>query len=236
MPYESGSPMHQGSRSDLLAVKRSLDEGLSVAELWQNHFSCMTRNHRAFKEYKRSISIPRSGPVQVLLFVGPTNTHKSHMAHLLGNSGHFGSFFKVPMAKGSGLYFDGYDDHACVLFDEMDGPRCRPTFFNDITDRYGCTVPIHGGSVNFVARTIIICSNFVPKDWWNKKRPDISPFMRRISFVWFTGRKSAPKPVDGLAILMEAAGVSNSPNYVPASIYQGSSVDSDGIIWNNNNE
>lgn len=198
--------MAQGKRTDLIRVKRLIDDGASDVSLWQSSFSCMVRNYRAFKVYKRSISKPRDAPTAVLLFVGPTNTHKSHVAHLLGNSGYFGSFYVVPMSKGSGLYFDGYDEHKCVLMDEMNGNRCDPTFLNGLTDRNAFTVPVHGsGNINFVASTVIICSNYIPAEWWKKGTGSIAPFMRRISFVWFTGKRSVPLPKLGIHPMFEMA-------------------------------
>ncbi len=197
-PFEFGKPMEQGKRSDLILLKRKIDEGLSDKALWEQCFSTMMRNHRAVKVYKKTISVPRDFICNVLVFVGPTDTHKSHMAMILGKSGAFGSFFVVPSTKGSGLYFDGYDDHDCILIDEMDGNRCTPTFLNSLCDRYEFSVPVHGsGNVNFRASTIIICSNYVPKDWW-KKSHNISPFMRRISLTWFTGTVPEPYFADHL--------------------------------------
>jgi len=192
-PFIYGTPMEKGKRTDLIAVKRKIDEGITDVDLWDHHFSTMVHNHRALKVYKKLISKPRDFVTRVLVFVGPTDTHKSHMAHILGLSGYFGSFFVVPSTKGSGLYFDGYDDQDCILIDEMDGNRCTPTFLNSLCDRYEFSVPVHGsGNVNFRASTIIICSNYVPKDWW-KTSHNIKPFMRRITLAWFTGPK-APDP------------------------------------------
>ncbi len=195
-PFVFGKAMEQGKRTDVLAVKRKIDEGASDLDLWEHHFSTLLHNHRAFKVYKKLVSKPRDHITHVLLFVGPTDTHKSHMAHILGKSGVFGSCYKVPSTKGSGLYFDGYDNHDCIIIDEMDGNRCTPTFLNEICDRYEFSVPVHGsGNVNFVASTIIICSNYVPKDWW-KSGHNIKPFMRRITLAWFTGKPKRTQPMD----------------------------------------
>ncbi len=192
-PFVFGKAMEQGKRNDLLAVKRKIDEGATDLELWDSHFSTMIHNHRAFKVYKKAISQPRDFVTQVLVFVGPTNTNKSYLAHTLMKSGVFGSHYVVPMAKGSGLYFDGYDNHDIILIDEMDGNRCTPTFLNSLCDRYEFSVPTHGsGNVNFRAHTIIICSNYVPSSWW--KNTDAAPFMRRISLAWFSGKPSHIEP------------------------------------------
>lgn len=188
-PYVFGEPMKQGSRTDILLVKRKVDDGISNADLWQEDFATMLHNHRAISVYKKTIAPKRNWITNVILLVGPTNTHKSHFAHTLGNSGAFGTFFVVPFSKGNGLRFDGYDQHECILIDEMDGSRCKPTFLNSLCDRYEFAVPVHGtGDVAFLARTVIICSNYVPKDWW--KHHNISTFMRRISIAYFTGSKA----------------------------------------------
>lgn len=49
---EFGERKLQGQRSDLLDVKLAIDNGATNGELWQQHFSNMTRYHRAFEVYK----------------------------------------------------------------------------------------------------------------------------------------------------------------------------------------
>ncbi len=192
-PFERGKAMEQGKRNDLILVKRKIEEGATDLQLWDQCFSTMVHNYRAFKVFKKAISKPRDFVTNVLVFVGPTNTNKSYLAHTLMKSGVFGTHYVVPSAKGSGLYFDGYDDHDICLIDEMDGNRCTPTFLNDLCDRYEFSVPTHGsGNVNFRAHTIIICSNYVPSDWW--KNTDAKPFYRRISLAWFTGKTEPRAP------------------------------------------
>jgi len=177
--------MDQGARTDLLAVKRSIDDGATEVQLWGDHFAPMVRYHRAFREYKRSRSAPRLVKPAVLLIVGPPGTQKTTLAWILARSGFFGSsFYRVPAAKGSGLYFDGYDGHECVIFDEFDGNRCTPTFLNELCHEFPMSVPVHhGGNVNFVAKTIIIVSNYAPKYWW--RRHNIASFNRRVTLRIF---------------------------------------------------
>ena len=184
--FEAGKPMAQGKRSDLLAVKAAIDDGASNSDLWDIQFAAMVRYHKAFATYKKLRRAYRTWRTRVILIVGNSGTQKSFLAHLLGRSGYFGDgFYKVPHAKGSGLYFDGYDGQGVVLIDEMDGNRCTPTFLNELCDEYEFSVPVHGcGNVQFLAKTVIICSNYVPKDWWAGGH-NIAPFMRRISMAVF---------------------------------------------------
>ncbi len=190
--------MEQGRRTDLLNVKRKIDEGMSNEQLWDEEFSTMVHNYKAMGEYKRIKSKPKQNvyikyqmPI-VMLFVGPTGTGKSELAHILAPR--LGSWFKVPAAKGSGLYFDAYDGEEVLVIDEMDGNRMKPTTMNELCDKYPNSLPVHcQGNVYSKAKYIIICSNYLPKYWWRKH--NISSFMRRISVLWFSG-KSSPIEID----------------------------------------
>lgn len=48
--WESGGT---GARSDLLAVKRKIDEGKPMSEVWDEHFETTLRYYRGFQEYKK---------------------------------------------------------------------------------------------------------------------------------------------------------------------------------------
>ena len=201
-PWEYGSdadvPRKAGQRTDLEAFVHKVQKRKRIPEreLLLEHTTIVAKYPKFVNRVHREFAPKRNWVTNVILLVGTTGVGKSMLAHSLMESGHFGRWFKVPHAKGSGLYFDGYDGEECVLLDEFDGNRCPPTFLNDLTDRYSMSVPQHGrGNVNFVARTIIICSNFVPKDWWKGEKH--KPFMRRVSLAWF---KAKPQPkIDGYA-------------------------------------
>ncbi len=187
---DEGIPESQGGRSELFAVKRKIDDGESNLALWNDNFSVMVRAHKALAVYKRLKIQKRSTMPIVFLFVGPPGTGKSELAHILAKS--FGSYFKIPSTKGSGLYFDTYDGEVSMIMDEMDGNRCTPTFLNDMLDKYPNSLPVHGsGNVENVSKYIFICSNYLPKFWWRKGH-NIQTFWRRVSTFWFSGKRSEP--------------------------------------------
>lgn len=64
-PLTHGTPMKQGSRSDLTAVREAILDGASYRDLAENHFNLWVRYRAAFKEY-----ISMQAPVQLIKF-GP---------------------------------------------------------------------------------------------------------------------------------------------------------------------
>lgn len=151
-------------------MKRAIDEGVSDQTLWEEHFSNMTRYHNAFKEYKRIKAPKRNWKTKVFLIIGPPGKGKSTIAKLLARYISPGSTYVVPESKQSGLYFDGYDGEECVILDEMDGTRMKPTLFNLIADEHEASVPTTGrAAVAWYPRYLFVISNYAPKYWWKKR-------------------------------------------------------------------
>ncbi len=187
-PFEYGKPQAQGQRTDLLSIKTMIDEGAIEAALWQSSFVPMLRYHKAFAAYRASLhSEPRDFKCSVILIVGPTGTGKSFLVRLLLKSGAFGTYYVARHAKGSGLYFDGYQGQDTIFFDEFDGNRCTPTFLNELCDEGEFWIPQHcAANINCRVSTVIICTNYHPRYWW-RRGVNVAPFMRRVSLSFFSG-------------------------------------------------
>jgi len=182
-PYTFGTISGgQGARNDLVVVRDAIRDGADVALLYEEHFASFIRHEKAFLNYKRHCQAPRNFKTVVFLLVGPPGTGKTRFAHSLMD--YLGTKYVVPHPKGSGTYFDGYDGQVSCLIDEMDGNFCTPTFFNQLADRYECTVPVHGaGGCQFVSRYLFITSNYLPKYWW-KRHNALASCLRRIDVVF----------------------------------------------------
>lgn len=177
---EYGTLMHAGKRTDIDAVKRDIEAGMSELELYKKHMSQMLRFGNGYMNYKRLCAPPRDTYTSIILILGDSRVGKTRMARILYNSGMFGDgLYVVPEAK-SILYFDGYDGQEVVLLDEMDGSRMKPTMLNNLTDRYEYSIPVHGkANVQFVAKTIIIISNYSYEHWWADSKAYL-PFEERL--------------------------------------------------------
>lgn len=166
----------QGGRSDLLSVKRKIDEGATMAAVADEHFATWTRLHRALGEYKAmKTQHNRSWPTFTTVYWGPPGTGKTRRAfHEAGPE----AFWLMKPGEHQTPFFDGYDGHDVVVIDEFFGwlPRdlmCR------MCDRYPCRVQTKGGSVSFYPKRIIITSNVHPSQWWSKI--GLGPMERRLN-------------------------------------------------------
>ncbi len=177
---QEGIPVKAGQRNDLLHAKRKIDDGATMEEMFDDPetHGTMIRHHRAYRVYKRLKSKKREWPMEIITLIGETGTGKSRWA-----SETYPDSFSVASPKGSGLYFDDYDEHKQVVFEEMDGSYFQYKDLLKFTDRYKINVPVHHGCVNFNADTIVFTTNHHPDEWYDTtKYPWMGgPLQRRMT-------------------------------------------------------
>jgi len=179
LPVELGdrSTVTQGSRQDLLAVKNLLDKGASELEIADQEFPTWARNFRAIERYKRLQLEVRSWKTDLFIICGETGTGKSRICSETYPNAYW---------KPRGNWWDGYDQHETVIIDDFYGWLPWDLLLR-LTDRYPLTVETKGGSVQFVAKAIVITSNKPPNQWY-KDEIDKAPLKRRTTrFTWING-------------------------------------------------
>lgn len=187
----------KGGRSDLAQVKKMLDEGRSMKDIANEQFGAFIRYVKGLREYQRINTTPRDGTVAptIEIIVGPSGTGKSRKA-LADNPGAywFGS---------NGKWWDDYEKHDTVVFDEFYGHVLPFTILLRILDRYPLRLETKGGSVELTATKFVFTSNRMPEDWYNgeKTHQEVwaeNPLKRRIDEfgkIFLTGvvhRRVAP--------------------------------------------
>jgi len=162
-PWEWGAPKPgQGSRSDLLHVKRALDEGKPMAYIADNFFGTFLRYQRGLKEYKRIRMPKRDWAMDVTLIIGPSGTGKTKWCR--ENAG------DDVYWKDKSKWWDDYDGQHTVVWDEFYAHCCPFTLLLQILDRYPLKVECKGSFVEFTSRRIIFTTNQEPHEWYNAER------------------------------------------------------------------
>lgn len=157
-PWTHGEPKAQGKRNDLQEVKDEIDRGVPMVDIWDNHIGTMVRYGRGFKEYKRIKTPKRDWLPQVYIILGPTRSGKSRLARAMAPD----AYWKAP-----GKWWDDYDGHSDVVWDEFRANSCSFTDLLRVLDSTPLAVETKGSSVQYVARMIIFTTNIHPMYWYD---------------------------------------------------------------------
>ena len=189
----------QGARNDLKKVKESIDAGMGVRELYDEHFAHMIRYRRSFQEYMNTTRGRTPGedgdfpPIQVEWWWGPTGSGKTRDAwRRLSTTtvGFLGTYTK----PGSTRWWDGYTGQTQVLIDDISPTMTQFSTLLQWLDRYPCQVEYKGGYIQLQATLIIITAPLKPEDLFHDVRGgSIGQLLRRINVVRAFGE------ADGLA-------------------------------------
>lgn len=181
-PFTYGEePLGSGTRSDLISLKRSIDEGKSQLELFEDHFEPMLKYHKGIALYRSLKVPPRTEKTKVIVLFGPTGTGKSYHAHTQFPNA---ASVSPPTESKGPIWFDGYDGNFATIIDEFYGWIRHDTMLR-LCDAYAYRAPIKGGFVNFNSKYLIITSNQPPSRWYDyTKLPDAHrPLERRIDLI-----------------------------------------------------
>lgn len=165
----------QGKRNDLDALQNDLQQRKKMQDIATQHFSNFIRYHRGIHEYRKIHAIKRDWQCSVIIYWGNTGTGKTRS--VVENSTDLWVY-------GSDGWFDGYDQHKQVLFDDFSGSEFKINFLLKLLDRYEMQVKIKGGFVNWAPEEIYITSNLDPRDWYRNAHPQhVDALFRRFTNV-----------------------------------------------------
>ena len=98
-----------------------------------------------------------------------------------------------------GRWYDGYDAHEDVIFDDVRGDFMKFHEWLRVLDRYPYTIEIKGGSRQFLAKRIWITSCYSPREMFkNKTDEDINQLERRIDLIQCFGSEVRGNTSPGL--------------------------------------
>lgn len=183
---EFGTRVEQGMRTDIIAVKRKLDDGMApmaIAEENVAQFCAVSKMPRFCAEYShyvrgKMIKTDRSQP-KVYIRIGDPGTGKTRwLDEQFGLDG----WARMPDPNGTWWITESVSRSDTVLIDEL-GPKKAPKIeeFLEWTDRYPIEFHTKGGFLWWKPKNIVITSNFEVKDWWNDiSEVHMQAVMRRV--------------------------------------------------------
>lgn len=171
--YENGTRPKMGKRTDIEKVKQIINDNGSMSDVIDstNSYQAM-RCAELILKYKEK---PRSIKPHVVWLYGPTGTGKSKLAFESSTD---------PWVSGKNLkWWEGYDAHKHVIFDDFRADFCTFHELLRILDRYPYRIENKGGSRQLLATQIFITSPYHPKNIYNKSDEDVKQLLRRIDDI-----------------------------------------------------
>lgn len=173
--FELGSKKNQGKRSDIeLMLDLVRDEKVqAMRDIIPN-----CSGYQSIKVAEKLLSYyedKRSSKPFVYYLYGASGLGKTRLAYnILGSECYSHS--------DTGKFFEGYDAHENVLFDDWRKDSFRFNFLLRLIDRYPITVEVKGASRQFKGTLIVITSDRSPWDVFSGT--DLSQFIRRLDVIY----------------------------------------------------
>lgn len=191
-PWEVGTfeAISQGRREDLTAVKRKIDEGATMETIADQHFNLFLQYERPLRSYKKMKTPSRNTKTFTELRIGVPGSGKSYVAKTLTNNDKKLGYWKSP-----DKWWDGYEGQDIVILDDFKG-GIMATQLQHLMDENAMDVETKGGKMEFNSKRLIITSNYLPAQWYEKdERRPVTSFLRRIDEIYlhtYNGVYKAP--------------------------------------------
>jgi len=206
-PWEFGERARGGSqstRTDWETLKRRLDDGASIEDIAESHFSLFLRYERGIRSYKRLKQPEYNDKPEVIVYYGPGHTGKSHRARIEAGNDYY--LLRRPNVRGGALWWNGYAQQEVVLVDEFYGWMLLDEFLVLTEEGIGRTVQTKGGHEKFASKKIIFTSNKHPFDWYKQDTiTDWGSYVRRFTDICFVPFRR------NMADMMEEKGLHRPP-------------------------
>lgn len=176
---EHGEISRQGKRSDLDSVRTAITDGSGMRGVIESGASYQAIRYA--EKYLTYMEPGRAEPPKILWYWGTTGTGKTREAVVVADRDHPGDCW---WTNGGLQWFDGYDAHKAVIFDDFRPGWCKLPFLLRLFDRYSMRVPYKGGFRSWVPELIIVTAPKPPAEYFAEwEGEDLAQLVRRISEI-----------------------------------------------------
>lgn len=203
-PWTEGEePKGQGARTDIAVLYRFIKEGRSLKRIVDENpaYARMEKHAKFMKSLVgEDVSQARERKkFKVIILYGSTETGKTFAAHHTIPEGR--DVYSVEIAENPAYrtWFDNYDGQQVIIIDEVEPGQMHAKWFKRVCQSYKLQVQVKGSTVWAQWDTVIITSNYSPKEWFAFPQTPGGDALReaikrRITEIWhFTGPRRYQK-------------------------------------------
>lgn len=170
-----------GKRNDLEDIRKIILEGGKMRDVIS--YGANLQGIKYAEKILSYVEQKRDWKPKVLWFYGESGTGKTRDAHKIADKACLKNNWCKWVSGINFKWFDGYDGHEVVIFDELRRDAFRFAHLLRILDRYETKVEYKGGSREFRPYMIIITCPLSPKDEFENEPEDIKQLIRRIDKI-----------------------------------------------------
>lgn len=171
-------PGGRGTRTDLTRVAELVRSGENLSKISEEVPAAFIKYSTGILRLRMLYRPDRELPPEIQVFWGKTGTGKTSRCHGFVRAS---DMWICPGRTGGHVWFDGYDNHSVVLFDDFDGSWFQLSYLLKLLDRYVFKVPVKCGFTWWCPKHIYITSNLKPEDWYpNANAAQVAALNRRL--------------------------------------------------------
>jgi len=178
---KDGDPPSQGKRTDVLDLKRKLDEGGTLEDCFEEDFGGTLKMYKGLEKYQdvKRRKVHRTEMTKGVWLYGPTGTGKSHKAFQDFNPD---TDYVWKDDKG---WWDAYDGHKNVIINDFRGQIPYGEMLN-LVDKWPVHVSRRGREPTpFLAERVVVTSSLHPEEIYKNRNTEdkIEQLLRRFEIV-----------------------------------------------------